>query len=139
MTDATALPFPDEYFDCVYSFGVLHHIPDVAEVLSEVKRVLKPGGVLQTAVYHRYSVHTANLLVREIESGGVRKLGISDLLSTIENGADGETIKPFVKLYSLRDWRGTVERAAAVSMDPIPAREREMLRGVPAGDGERLR
>src|SRR4051812_12549275 len=44
--DATALPYPDNYFDAVYSFGVLHHIPDAGAVISEVLRVLKPSGIL---------------------------------------------------------------------------------------------
>ncbi len=29
QADATSLLFEDGTFDCVYSFGVLHHIPDV--------------------------------------------------------------------------------------------------------------
>jgi SAM-dependent methyltransferase len=40
------LPFPDETFDIVYIQHVLHHIGDVARALQEVRRCLKPGGVL---------------------------------------------------------------------------------------------
>ncbi len=39
-----ALPFADEHFATVVSNSVLEHIPDVAPVLSEVARVLQPGG-----------------------------------------------------------------------------------------------
>jgi len=42
--DAEALPFPDNRFDFVYSFGVVHHSPDTARAVSEIFRVLKPGG-----------------------------------------------------------------------------------------------
>src|SRR5437879_3547839 len=35
--------FPDESFDVVHGFGILHHI-GLAKGLSEVKRVLTPGG-----------------------------------------------------------------------------------------------
>jgi SAM-dependent methyltransferase len=100
--DATKLPFPDGYFDCVYSFGVIHHIPDVGAVLAEVSRVLKPGGVFQVAVYHRYSVHTAMLFLPAVLNGQMARLGIAGVLSTIEKGADGVAIKPYVKLYSTR-------------------------------------
>src|SRR5437016_2153494 len=41
--DAERLNFPDEYFDCVYSWGVLHHTPNTAAAIAEVRRVLKPG------------------------------------------------------------------------------------------------
>jgi ubiquinone/menaquinone biosynthesis C-methylase UbiE len=38
------LPFPDESFDLVVCLDVLEHVMDPAMVLSEVHRVLKPGG-----------------------------------------------------------------------------------------------
>jgi SAM-dependent methyltransferase len=38
------LPFPDNHFDLITSFGSLHHIPNVSFVLKEINRVLKPGG-----------------------------------------------------------------------------------------------
>lgn len=39
------LPFPDSHFDLVYSKGVLTHIKDKLDLLQEVFRVLKLGGV----------------------------------------------------------------------------------------------
>lgn len=44
MGDAENLDFPDETFDFVYSWGVLHHSPDTAKAIDEVYRVLKRGG-----------------------------------------------------------------------------------------------
>ncbi len=44
-----SLPFPEGYFDFVYSYIVFQHIPDaevVLRYLGESRRVLKPGGVL---------------------------------------------------------------------------------------------
>jgi ubiquinone/menaquinone biosynthesis C-methylase UbiE len=43
--DAYMFPFVDDAFDAVFGFGVLHHIPDWQTALSEVSRVLAPGGV----------------------------------------------------------------------------------------------
>ena len=40
------LDFPDKSFDLATSLGALHHIPNVTLVLSEIIRVLKPGGML---------------------------------------------------------------------------------------------
>ena len=42
--DAENLDFPDESFDRVYSWGVLHHSPDTPKAIAEVWRVLKRGG-----------------------------------------------------------------------------------------------
>lgn len=44
--DVTALPFEDSYFDAAHCHAVLMHVPDTAAVLAEVKRVLKPGGII---------------------------------------------------------------------------------------------
>jgi len=41
---AESMPFPDNRFDAVVSFDVLEHVRDVAKVLSECYRVLRPGG-----------------------------------------------------------------------------------------------
>ncbi|MEV7046518.1 methyltransferase domain-containing protein [Amycolatopsis sp. NPDC051061] len=44
--NAMALPFDDESFDAVMAIESLIHMPDREQVLSEVRRVLKPGGRL---------------------------------------------------------------------------------------------
>lgn len=43
---AEQLPFPDDSFDVVYSSHVLEHVVSEEKSLQEMKRVLKPGGVL---------------------------------------------------------------------------------------------
>lgn len=100
--DATQLPFPDGHFDCVYSFGVIHHIPEIERILEEVYRVLKPGGVFMGAVYHKWSAFHLfwKLLAHGLRHGWLFSKGYSGLLATIEEGADGVDIKPYVKLYS---------------------------------------
>jgi ubiquinone/menaquinone biosynthesis C-methylase UbiE len=44
VADAESLPYDDDSFDLVVGHAVLHHIPDVPRAMSEVLRVLKPGG-----------------------------------------------------------------------------------------------
>lgn len=44
--DAAALPFPEERFDTVLSFIMLHHVIDWEKALAEAVRVLRPGGKL---------------------------------------------------------------------------------------------
>lgn len=49
------LPFEDNYFDVVFSKSVLEHIHRPEKYLSEIKRVLKPGGLLIAMVPDWYT------------------------------------------------------------------------------------
>lgn len=44
VVDATSLPILDETIDIVYGYAFVHHLPDTASFLTEVARVLRPGG-----------------------------------------------------------------------------------------------
>lgn len=62
--DAERLSFGDNTFDIVYSWGVLHHSPDTPRAVSEVHRVLKPGGKALIMVYYKWSMVGAMLWIR---------------------------------------------------------------------------
>ena len=42
--DVSRLPYDDNTFDAIFDFGVIHHVPNWKDVVSELYRVLKPGG-----------------------------------------------------------------------------------------------
>ena len=48
--DALELPFADGTFDCVIASEILEHVPEDDQVISELVRVLKPGGALAITV-----------------------------------------------------------------------------------------
>lgn len=48
--DGTRLPFPDATFDRIICSEVLEHIPDEDAALAELRRVLKPDGMLAATV-----------------------------------------------------------------------------------------
>lgn len=56
VADAENLPFEDNSFDSVYSWGVLHHTPNTEKAIQEVRRVLAKGGMAKIMIYHKYSV-----------------------------------------------------------------------------------
>lgn len=54
--NAESLGFEDGSFDAVYSFGVIHHTPDIERAVAEIHRVLTPGGRAYVMIYHSRSL-----------------------------------------------------------------------------------
>lgn len=55
--NAEELPFPDESFDHIYSFGVIHHAPYPERIAREMRRVLRKGGTFTVMLYNRTSIN----------------------------------------------------------------------------------
>ncbi|MEO8399324.1 MAG: class I SAM-dependent methyltransferase, partial [Ignavibacteriaceae bacterium] len=53
--NAESLELPSEYFDIVYSHGVLHHTENINKTFNEIYRVLKPGGKFIVMLYAKES------------------------------------------------------------------------------------
>jgi len=51
--DAENMEFPDNSFDYVWSWGVIHHSANTRRILEEMHRVLRPGGKATIMIYHR--------------------------------------------------------------------------------------
>jgi ubiquinone/menaquinone biosynthesis C-methylase UbiE len=68
--DAEALEFPDNHFDRVWSWGVIHHSASMEKIIGEIRRVLKPGSKAQIMVYHRHSLR--NWITAGLEQGLLR-------------------------------------------------------------------
>ncbi|MBZ0110908.1 MAG: class I SAM-dependent methyltransferase [Thermoanaerobaculia bacterium] len=86
--NAEELDFATSTFDAVYSFGVLHHTSSTEQAISEVHRVLKPGG---TAYLMLYSKHSLNHWVHQALGKGY------------ETSKDPEDDAPVSRCYSKRD------------------------------------
>ncbi|HEX5414601.1 MAG TPA: class I SAM-dependent methyltransferase [Chloroflexota bacterium] len=98
--DVAALPFPDATFDVVVSTLSLHHWANPARGLSEIYRVLRPGGVAR--------IYDVVDWIRQFEQGGP---GISELA---ESSPFGE--------------RGTFTLGISINLGPIPLVYRADLR-----------
>jgi ubiquinone/menaquinone biosynthesis C-methylase UbiE len=53
--DLFRVPFPDDTFDVVVSWGVLHHTPDPYRGLAEMVRVCRKGGFVAVFLYNRWN------------------------------------------------------------------------------------
>ncbi len=65
VIDAQSIPYEDGSFEAVIANHMLYHVPDLSAALSEIRRVLKPGGRFFAATNgDRHMVELAELLVR---------------------------------------------------------------------------
>lgn len=100
--DAEQLPFPETRFDRVFSNGVLHHTPDIEAALTEIHRVLRPGGEARVIVYNRRSFH---YWLFQVLHQGIRKRQLFEegsMEGVLSRGVERSSIgaRPLVRVYS---------------------------------------
>ena len=89
VIDAQNIPYPDSYFDGVVANHMLYHVPDRSKALSEIHRVLKPGGKFYAATNGIQHMQEIDQLVAKVEPdmvANLQKLNANQF--TLENGAE---------------------------------------------------
>jgi len=66
MTDLENIPFPDRYFDVVFSNGVMEHYKNLCKPLTEQRRVLKDEGILVIGVPYAYNLYQIKRAAKNI-------------------------------------------------------------------------
>ncbi len=103
VCNAELLPFPENYFDVVYSWGVIHHAADTEQCLREIYRVAKPGGRVKIMVYQRHSLFAlsvwsryallrakpfqslSTVVSKNVESPGTKAFTLSQMIAMLES------------------------------------------------------
>ena len=104
--DAENIDFRDNTFDLVYSWGVIHHSPNTPEAVSEIFRILKPGGRAKIMIYHKWSIvgfmlwfrygllalnprlSLADVYSQQLESPGTKAYSISEAYALFDDYSD---------------------------------------------------
>jgi SAM-dependent methyltransferase len=115
--DAMRLPFADASFDFVWSWGVLHHVPDLPRAIAEIHRVLKPGGELRLMVYNRHSLYNWLGIIGRYGVLRIQLLRhpVEELWSRYSDGRDIGGC-PFVRYYSPAEIREALRGFDALEM-----------------------
>lgn len=133
IEDGENLSFPDASFDAVYSFGVLHHTPDTHRAVSEIHRVLKPGGTAIVMLYHRASLYYWGSIIFKygLLRGELLKEKPSDIMSRRVEYSDSEG-RPLVKAYTRREARGMFRdfQACEIQVNQLTRRELKPIGGL---------
>jgi len=63
VMNAEFMDFPDNYFDMIYSWGVIHHAVEPKKIINDAYRVLKPGGHICVMLYGKPSFKYFEIIV----------------------------------------------------------------------------
>lgn len=104
--DCEQLPFDDNTFDFIWSWGVIHHSPNTKKCADEITRVLKPGGELRIMLYNQVSLYAwLNVFLRYgILRGKFFTHSFQDLKNRYTDGKS-ENGAPLSKYYSSKQIR----------------------------------
>jgi ubiquinone/menaquinone biosynthesis C-methylase UbiE len=109
VANALQLPFVDEYFDKIYCFAVLHHIPSKQlrqEFMEEARRVLKPGGTLILTVWDLWSNSRAKKILfwnRLKKLFFASSLGWNDVFYLWKDAEGKILVKRYVHMFKKRE------------------------------------
>lgn len=96
--DAENIPHQDNYFDLVYSWGVIHHSPDTLKALGELVRVARPGGRIKVMVYNRRSPYVVYKYLRWGLFAGKPFKSIKSIMAEHQES-------PGTKAYTIKEMR----------------------------------
>lgn len=102
--DAEKMQFDDNAFDYIWSWGVIHHSSNTDKILGEMKRVLRPGGIAVTMVYHRNLFYYLDSLLRGVVTGDLfKKRSFHKIVQKYVDGA-------IARFYTIPEWRSFVSQ-----------------------------
>ena len=85
--DVQRLPFADASVDLVYATGLLEHVVDERAVVSEIRRILRPGGVAHLEVPFLEQYHEDPIDYRRLTAPGLERLMRDAGFETVASGA----------------------------------------------------
>ena len=90
VIDIQQIPYPEQTFDVVIANYMLYHVPDLPQALSEIRRVLKPGGVLFAMTNGENHLVDLEQLVDRFNDKAGSDFGLMGVrfAFTLQNGAD---------------------------------------------------
>jgi ubiquinone/menaquinone biosynthesis C-methylase UbiE len=100
VIDAQCIPFADGSLDAVIANHMLYHVPDRAQALGEIQRVLKPGGRFYASTVGRTHLQELRDMVHRFASGAKPWGGQPAESFLLENGQ--EEISPWFPTVVLR-------------------------------------
>ena len=100
VADAADLPIMSQTVDCILNMALLEHTADPGRLVAEIQRIIKPGGIVITAVPFMQPFHAAPHDYCRWTSAGVK-----ELFNTFEQLETGIAAGPTSgMLWVLQEW-----------------------------------
>ena len=138
--DAEALPLADDLFDVVVNFAALEHLRDRNAYFDEVRRVLRPGGVLLIGIPDREVYAAPGLPENSFHARGASRPELEEFLAARfahhcifkQQALIGSIIAPIAETEG--NWR-SYERRAPGMIEAVPGLSRSSYLIGAASDG----
>ena len=88
VIDAQSIPYDDDHFDVVIANHCIYHFPDRAKALSEIRRVLRPGGFFFATTIGRTHLSEMVTLSNKFDPSIEDVFANDENPFTLEDGAD---------------------------------------------------
>jgi len=121
QADAEDLPYPDDTFDLVIGFGVIHHVIKYQRASSQLKRILRPGGkaIFIETLWDNPAINLVRRFTTEDEEAGDAHLTQANIREFARGFTECRLEKRHL-LYMLKRLAKVPERNMADSIKPRP-------------------
>jgi len=104
--DVQAIPYNDASFDVVIANHMLYHVPDLPKALAEIRRVLRPGGLLHVLApwWGHVNAVADPTHVRLVDVQTIKNICRMASYRALHAGCDGATV--FADLQPVGDRHG---------------------------------
>jgi ubiquinone/menaquinone biosynthesis C-methylase UbiE len=117
QASALELPWGEATFDVVVSIGCLHHTGDLPRAVSEVHRVLVPGGISFVMLYNAHSFRQLVVVRRERLRAFVARRNSSERVRAMYDTNSAGEAAPHTDFVSRRDVRRLFGAFSSVEID----------------------
>lgn len=97
--DGKRIPFDDGHFDCIFTSEVFEHVFNLPEVLDELNRVLKPGGLILATCPFAICEHEVPNDFARYSSYGLRYLMNEHGLEMVTQEKTGNSVEAVFQLW----------------------------------------
>ncbi|MGB4773369.1 MAG: class I SAM-dependent methyltransferase [Chitinophagaceae bacterium] len=112
--DGHTLPFQDDHFDSIFSSEVFEHVFNLPEIMGELRRVLKPGGLILVSCPFAFGEHEAPADYARYTSFAMKSLFTSHGFEVVHYEKTGSFIEAIVQ-QRIAYWdRHVISRIAGI-------------------------